>query len=371
MAASIDLSLAAVARRPRTWLLLAGAWTLPALATAAALFPRLAANDPSASWWKAFWPQLFYWYPWILITPLVAGLAARMPLTRGRLAIGIGTHAVVAWSIGFLFQLYSMGFEMALLGDGLDLGSMLSAPNLGRAAASAVLSFGIYAMVLAVTEAWLGYRRLAAQSKALTEARLAALQAQLRPHFLFNTLHGIAALTESDPPAARAMTAKLASLLRQVIDEPSGALVPLSAELQNLDRYLDIERLRFADRLHIVRAIADDAADVLVPALILQPLAENAIRHGIEQKIDAGALHLTARRDGPWLVFDLLDDGPGPRIDDPFEPPREAGGIGLANVRQRLAAIYGDRASLSLEPGTAGGCRARLVLPVDQGVTGP
>lgn len=361
--------LAAVARRPGTWLLLLAAWALLAVASTTALLSRLPASGSRPSWWSAFGPQLLYWLPWVLIAPAVVVLAARMPLVRGRIVPGLAVHAAAGWTIGLVFQLYAFGVESALYGGGFSILEVLGAKVLRRAALTAHFGLGVYVLVLVIAEAWLGYRRLAAQSRALTEARLAALQAQLRPHFLFNALHGIAALTESDPRAARTMTAKLAALLRAVLDEPAGSRVPLAAELRTLDRYLEVEQLRFADRLRIERAIDDDTPDLLVPPLILQPLAENAVRHGIEQRIGAGRLGLRAYRDRRHLVVEIEDDGPGPA--EPGGPDgRAGGGLGLANVRQRLDALYGDAASLTLEPVDGGGCRARLRLPI-AGAEGP
>lgn len=356
-----DPSAAGFFRRPTSWLALFGLWTLPAIATATALHGRLAAQDPMASWWSAFWPQLLYWYPWALATPLVFAFAARWPLRQGRMAGNVARHAFLAWLLGFLFQLYMAATELALfMPDHFGPRALLTPARLRAALLQAFTAYGMYAMILAVAIAWASQRRLAAQEQALTQARLTALHAQLRPHFLFNTLHGIAALTESDPRGARAMTAKLAALLRVMLEAPPGETVPLAHELDTLDRYLEIEALRFADRLRIVREIDPSLGGVRVPPLILQPLAENAIRHGIEARAGSSTLTIGARREADVLVLEIVDDGPGPATD-------HGGGMGLANVRERLERLYGTAARFELDAVTTGGCRARIVLPLVQG----
>lgn len=344
-------------RRPRTWLLLTALWTLPALTMATALYGRLAASQPSIRWWQVLGPQLLFWYPWVVATPLVVWLAARWPLARGRLVGSALRHLVAAWALGFGLQIYAAGVELLLFAPAsFDLATWLAPARLRAGALGALTGVAIYALVLAVTEAWHVNRRLEAQAQQLVRARLQALQAQLRPHFLFNTLHGIAALTEQDPKAARTTIAKLAALLRAVLDEPAGDRVSLAHELEILDRYLEIEQIRFADRLTVTRRIAEDCRDCRVPPLILQPLAENAIRHGVERTTGPHRLSVQARRDGARLVIDVIDDGPGPAADT-------AAGIGLANVAERLECLYGDAATVRVEVASGGGCRARLVLP--------
>jgi LytS/YehU family sensor histidine kinase len=194
----------------------------------------------------------------------------------------------------------------------------------------------------------------------LARSQLQVLRAQLQPHFLFNTLNSIAALMHRDVESADRMVTRLGDLLRLSLSHTERQEVPLRQELAFLEKYLDIQRTRFRDRL-TARVSADaDALDGLVPSLILQPLVENAIRHGIEPRAAAGRVDVRARLDGDALVVEVEDDGPGLSPDARGEP--NGCGIGLANTRARLEQLYGDRQRLTLSNGP-GGLLVRVELP--------
>ncbi|OZC03602.1 sensor histidine kinase [Rubricoccus marinus] len=214
--------------------------------------------------------------------------------------------------------------------------------------------------------------RLEAQ---LADARLSALRMQLNPHFLFNTLHAVSALVERDPAGVRTMIARLSSLLRRVLDGGDRHEVTLRDELAFLRDYLDVQRVRFQGRLDVEEHIEDGTLDALVPNLVLQPLAENAVQHGVSRREDAGGrIVVSAQREGGSLVLTVRDNGPGPSAearggatDDSASgatgtAPR-SGGLGLRNTRQRLDALYGRAASLELGAGADGGAEARVMLP--------
>ena len=192
----------------------------------------------------------------------------------------------------------------------------------------------------------------------LADARLSALRMQLNPHFLFNTLHAVSALVERDPAGVRTMIARLSALLRRVLDGGDRHEVPLRDELALVRDYLAIQRVRLGDRLDVVETLADDTLDALVPTLVLQPLVENAVQHGIAVSEGPGRLGLVARREGGRLVLEVQDSGPGPSHARP-----ETGGVGLRNTRERLAALYGADATFALERGAEGGAVARVALP--------
>jgi two-component system LytT family sensor kinase len=193
----------------------------------------------------------------------------------------------------------------------------------------------------------------------LIEARLEALRMQLNPHFLFNTLHAISALIHERPEAADRVVARLSELLRLSLDQTKPQEVPLSEELAFLDRYLEIEQTRFAERLKIEKEIATDVQEALVPYLILQPLVENAIRHGIEPREDIGLVRISAcRRDGR-LELRIRDNGNGLPGKEPFTQE----GIGLSNTRSRLRHLYGERCRLELATVPGGGLEARVEVP--------
>lgn len=196
----------------------------------------------------------------------------------------------------------------------------------------------------------------------VTEARLLALQMQLNPHFLFNSLHGVSALMYRDVDAADRMLVKLSGLLRHALDRTDAQKVPLRVELAFLDRYLELEQIRFGGRLTVRQEVEDAAAAALVPNLVLQPLVENALKHGIEPQIRPGIITLRCRIvQGNRLRLEVEDNGRG------LAPGQNAaGGIGTANTRSRLDQLYGRAASVAFEPGSDGGLRVILEFPLER-----
>jgi LytS/YehU family sensor histidine kinase len=184
------------------------------------------------------------------------------------------------------------------------------------------------------------------------------LNMQLQPHFLFNTLNTIAEMVHEDPDKADAMIAGLSDLLRRSLDLGAAPDVTLAEEIDLVTRYLDIQRARFGDRLQVRIAIDGAAADARVPALLLQPLVENAITHGLAARLDAGRIDIDASVNGTDVVIDVTDDGPG--MENGSATPER---IGLGNTRARLHAAYGDRARLDLFPAPGRGTRVRAVIP--------
>jgi two-component system, LytTR family, sensor kinase len=200
----------------------------------------------------------------------------------------------------------------------------------------------------------------AAQLQAqLADARLSALRTQLNPHFLFNTLNAVSALVERDPRGVRRMIARLSELLRTSLDEADEPEVPLHRELAFIDRYLEVMQIRFQGRLH-VRMHADPEVNAsLVPNLILQPLVENAMKHGVSKTVGAGRIEIRAQRIGERVILSVHDSGPG--FSTNKSPTAE--GVGLRNTRQRLAQLYGPEQSLTLRPAEGGGLIAEVSLP--------
>lgn len=203
----------------------------------------------------------------------------------------------------------------------------------------------------------------AALQAQLADARLQALRMQLNPHFLFNTLHAVSSLVERDPRGVRRMIARLSALLRYTLEEAGAQEVPLKQELRFLNGYLEIQQIRFQGKLEVEHEVAPDVLDALVPNLILQPIVENAIKHGTSQMDGTGRIAVRARREGECLVLTVRDNGPGlagPSGDGAFGPNE---GIGLRNTRARLAELYGDAQRLTLETAKGGGLVARITLP--------
>jgi sensor histidine kinase YesM len=190
----------------------------------------------------------------------------------------------------------------------------------------------------------------------LTHAQLDALRSQLHPHFLFNTLNGAATLMHSDVPGADRMLTQLADLLRATLAHAGAHEIPLAEELDLLERYLAIMRVRFRDRLTVLVDVPVDVRSGLVPAFLLQPLVENALEHGIGARPGPGRVDVHGTRDNGRLIITITDDGPGPE-------PGSATGIGIANTRERLVQLYGESGRLTLGPGNGGGARVSVSLP--------
>ncbi|HEX6746420.1 MAG TPA: histidine kinase [Longimicrobium sp.] len=191
----------------------------------------------------------------------------------------------------------------------------------------------------------------------LAEARLSALRSQVDPHFLFNTLNAVSALVERDPKGVRRMIARLSELLRHSLEGAGDAEVTLAKEMEFVERYLEIMRIRFQGTLEVETEVEGGVMDALVPNLVLQPLVENAVKHGVSRMKSGGRIHISARRDDGRVVLSVRDNGPGLGA----ETPRE--GVGVRNTRQRLEQLYGDAQALVLRPADGGGVEAEVVLP--------
>jgi two-component sensor histidine kinase len=197
----------------------------------------------------------------------------------------------------------------------------------------------------------------------LAEARLDALRMQINPHFLFNTLHAISSLVERDPRGVRRMIARLSELLRHTLNGAGEPEVTLDEELELLSRYLDILQVRFQGKLEVEMVVEPGTRSALVPNLILQPLVENAVKHGVANLVGTGRLRIGARTAGERLVLWVHDNGPGPG-DEPSKAPAEGSGVGLQNVRGRLAELYGSDQAFELRTAEDGGAIAEISLPL-------
>ena len=196
----------------------------------------------------------------------------------------------------------------------------------------------------------------------LAQAKLQALRMQINPHFLFNSLNSISALMHKDVEAADATLIRLSDLLRHALDSADTHEVALREELAFLERYLEIERTRFGPRLKVELDIAPDTLDALVPNLALQPLVENAIKHGIEPRARPGLIQLRARREDSLLALQVQDNGVGLPQDESVEE-----GVGLSNTRARLQQLYGDTHQFSLANAAGGGLLVRVTIPYRRG----
>jgi two-component system, LytTR family, sensor kinase len=312
--------------------------------------------------------NLSYWYAWAVLVPVVLWMARRFPLERGRLRTSIPAHAVAVLAITFAHVALAQAAYLLIPSPTTDAATLSWWPRVLR---SYVLHFDwemmTYWAIIGFSHA-VAYARQAqdrtvraSQLEArLAEAQLQALQRQLHPHFLFNTLNAISALMRRDVDAADEMLLKLSELLRMALDKRGTEDVTLSDELDFLGKYLEIEQARFAERLSVRFDVAPDTLDALVPNLVLQPLVENSIRHAVARRSAGGRIEVHASRRGDDLVLRVRDDGPGlPAGYEPGSGP----GVGLANTRSRLAHMYGPAARLEFATPDGGGLAVTVTIP--------
>lgn len=317
------------------------------------------------TWWEAVRAELPDWYLWGALALVVRALSRRFRIDRENWERAVPIHLGTSLTLGFLHLVLAAAIQLLLQGAA-------AYPFLPRLvdnfAASYHWNLLIYWAIVALVHAR-DYARDAQQhavraaqlEASVAEARLQALTQQLRPHFLFNTLNAIAELIHEDPDTAERMVGRLADLLRRTLETDGTAEVPLTNELELVDRYLDIQAVRFQDRLRVRWEVAGDARRAQVPAMILLPLVENAVRHGVATRTGPGVLGIRARRDAETLRLEVWDDGPG--LSESAAAGSARPGIGLANTRARLAQLYGAAQGLELVDGDPRGLVVRLSLP--------
>jgi len=208
--------------------------------------------------------------------------------------------------------------------------------------------------------------KLEEQERLLLQSRMEALQNQINPHFLFNTLNSVSSLVRFDPDTAREMIIKLANILRRLLNS-TDAFVPLRDELEFIDNYLDIEVVRFGrDKLQVVKDLDPASLDIMVPSMLLQPLVENSIKHGLSGKIEGGSIILRSRIDDSKLTIEVEDNGVGMNVEK--KEGTNGTGIGMANVAERLQVLYGDSAKLTIDSTRGKGTLVKIILPILESV---
>ena len=334
-----------------SWIWIALLWTAIGLCDAIPTVLVMRAEGMHHDWPALFLVRVLAWFIWALATPFVM----RLERLRGFRAVLV--HPAACLAIGLVSAGWLAGLEWLLnpwASDHLPaFGRLWRGRFLENMLAYAIL----YATLVAIGYALRKREQVARQNELLAKARLDALRQQIEPHFLFNSLNAIVSLIREERPAdAIEVTVELGDLLRRVLDESSRQLVPLFEELDFLGKYLDIQKVRFGDRLDVAIDRASDLATAEVPALLLQPLAENAIKHGIGRRVEGGRLDIRVARTEDRLTIAVENDGP------PL-PPRREDGIGLANIRARLFSLYGDQAALDIADGAPGRVLITVSLP--------
>jgi hypothetical protein len=310
----------------------------------------------------AQFPRYMLWAP---LTPLIFAAVRRFPFQRPGLARSIAVHACIALLCVAFVEALSTQFQWQLMSAAMNRPRAVSGRVVFSQTFGSWLVIGLvtYSAVVAIASALDYQRRLREEAvrtaqlqRDVSDAQVQAIKMLVQPHFLFNTLHAVNVLIEKEPAAATRMVTRLGDLLRHTLTRATVVEVPLGTELEVLRLYLEIEQTRFRDRLTVRIDAPAETLDALVPDLILQPLAENAIRHGIQSDTGAGSIEVTASRAGASLLIEVRDSGRGPG-----DVVTER--IGLTTVRGRLARLYGDAHEFSLVAGPAGGSVARIRIP--------
>jgi two-component system, LytTR family, sensor kinase len=364
-------------RKIRPWAFYFLAWTLVGLIYFAQnVTRRFYWEDPNP------WQDLRYWsaniYISALLTPLIVWAGRRWPLERQQIARLVGLHLLL--SLGWALVKLCLEATFHLTWNEFW---PIRPPVTLKSEVTLLFIFGFhtsvvaYWVVLSIQTAFNNYARFQERARAVlrsdlraaqletqvAQARLGALKAQLQPHFLFNTLNAIVVLVRQQKgQQAEETLARFSDLLRAVLADMEAQEVTLARELEYLKLYLSIEQLRFSDRLRIDIDVDPDLLDAAVPHMGLQPIVENAIRHGVGPRATPGAIVIRAQRIGDALHVTVLDDGPGFRAAGGLSD-RHGMGLGLANTRARLKQLYGDSAELRTENGQGGGAQVTMVLP--------
>lgn len=308
------------------------------------------------------------WYLWALLTFPVIHLAQRFPLERPGLAKHLLYHALACVVIAFAHLLVD-SFWQSVTGP-LEA-RMVSHYDGFMVLISRKLHTNIFIYWALVVAFQSFHYYQSAKNRALEASRLEtrlavaqleALKSKLQPHFLFNALNGISAMIHKDPLGADTMLVKLSHFLRMTLQSPQGQMTSLSQEMAMVDAYLEIEKARFGDRLAIERNFEENLEDIPVPALLLQPIVENAIHHGIEKLVGNGQLCLITKRNKERLYIEITDNGPGPSGES-------NGGIGLGATRARLDRIYAGNYQLTVTHSDLG-TSAKLNIPLRPQATG-
>jgi signal transduction histidine kinase len=350
--------------RQSQWLLLL-IWTVVSLMSLAPGYLHYAAAGEAVPWSRLA-SEVLGWWLWVLLFPAILWLARRFPVERRRWRRSLPVHLVAGSALAVLYAFLVVVKNQAILSLGTgDPSPHLLAQAWGYVFGGFHFYLLVYGMIVTLAHAFEYHRRYrerelqASQLAArLSQTELQILKMQLDPHFLFNALNAVSTLVHREPEAAERMIGLLGDFLRLSLRYASRSEVRLDQELELLDLYLAIERVRFGDRLRVEVAVEPRARAARVPTLLLQPLVENAIRHGRRERAAALHVEIAARAPAPgWLELEVRDDGPG------LPPTGVREGVGLANTRARLEQLYGAAHRFELASAPGGGARALVRIP--------
>jgi signal transduction histidine kinase len=349
------------------WSLFLGIWTSFGLFFSTQSYFHAQMYERPMTWRHALLSNLPDWYIWAAFSLLIGWLFRHFPLEKGRLAVSLAVHIpaslVVAW-VSLALAVSALFVFVIAPGDDHFQWWPVMRRNIAMSYHWWVL---VYWAILGAYQGFEYHRKFREREKRavqlegqLVQAQLQALKMQLHPHFLFNTLNSISALLHQDPGLADRMIARLGDFLRLTLDNSGSQEVTLQRELEFLKCYLEIERVRFQDRLTVSYDVAPETLDAMVPNLVWQPIVENAIRHAIAPRAGSGRIEVRAQRIGSKLQLQVKDDGPGLSSKQGSNGSK---GVGLANTRERLRQLYGDEQRFELGGGSDPGLVVTLEIP--------
>jgi two-component system LytT family sensor kinase len=353
--------------RPTRWFWIAALWCAGGLFDASQTVLVMHAEGKHHSWPPLFATELAIWLPWALATPLVIGLARRYPINRSVSVRPAAVHLAALITLSIVSEAWS-----ALLQVLFNPWGNRQWPTFVDTLKTALIFQALtllvaYALILTATYLVDARERIARQAaetarlnEELSKAQLAALRGQMEPHFMYNTLNSIAGLVrDQHGDQAVSMIVGLSEFLRRASQDSLRSQVTLAEEVEYLQRYLDIQKVRFGDRLQVAVKIPQDLLTALVPSLLLQPLAENAIKHGIAKLAAGGTVRIAGARHNDSLRLSVYNDVP----DLPANWEATPMGVGMGNLRTRLQILYGNESDLRLGPSDAGGVEVAVTLP--------
>ncbi|MGC1551029.1 MAG: histidine kinase [Rhodanobacter sp.] len=349
------------------WTWIAAIWCAGALFDASQTILIMHAMGGRRAWLSPFVIEFVSWLPWALATPFIVELARRRPIAHGAILKAAMAHLATFAIISTVAEAWSAMLRV-IFNPWHHNPPPIFANTWYTAFTDQILTFVIaYALILTVTYVVDSRERVQRQMSEtarlngeLSRAQLAALRGQMDPHFMFNTLNSIVGLVRDQRnDAAIGMIVGLSEFLRRASEDSHRAQVTLTEEVEYLQRYIDIQKVRFGDRLRVSLDIPIELGDAQVPNLLLQPLVENAIKHGVSKRVAGGEIRVAGACCDDMIRLTIYNDGPWVRED----LEATSGGVGLGNLRTRLHILYGDRSKLLLRPVDTGGVEVVVTLP--------
>jgi two-component system, LytTR family, sensor kinase len=348
------------------WLWIAAIWGAAALFDAIQTVLIMFAEGRHHPWPPLFLTELASWLPWALATPFIIDLARRLPITRSVGARAVAVHLAAFAIITVVSETWSTLLQVLFNPWGNHQWPTFVDTWSTSLLYQVLLLLIAYALILTVTYVVDARERIARQlvessrlNEELSKAQLAALRSQIEPHFMYNTLNAIAGLVrDRRNEAAVGMIVGLSEFLRRASEDSHKAQVSLAEEVEYLQRYLDIQKVRFGERLQVNLDIPTELLGVKVPNLLLQPLVENAIKHGISKRVAGGLVRVSGAKQDGTLCLSVYNDGP----EEDFDATNI--GVGIGNLRTRLQILHGDQSALTLRRHDADGVEVVVTLPL-------